>query len=152
MQIGAVDIGTGAWTALSQIAADALGVELDAIELQIGDTALPSASVCRRLVGHHVVGPGHRRRRAAFRHDHGDHPEVGVHTTAAAADANEEAEKYGCTRSVRISWRRGSAGSPGEVHVSAHAGGVLGGPGDQPDNAAFTADRRDDHGAVDGPA
>jgi xanthine dehydrogenase YagR molybdenum-binding subunit len=41
--IGAADIGTGTWTALSQIAADALEVELADIDLQIGDTALPAA-------------------------------------------------------------------------------------------------------------
>ncbi len=45
VRIGAVDIGTGAWTALAQIAADALAVPVDAVELQIGDTALPHASV-----------------------------------------------------------------------------------------------------------
>jgi xanthine dehydrogenase YagR molybdenum-binding subunit len=43
VSIAAVDIGTGAWTALAQIAADALGVPLDRIELQIGDSALPPA-------------------------------------------------------------------------------------------------------------
>jgi xanthine dehydrogenase YagR molybdenum-binding subunit len=42
--IGAVDIGTGTWTALTQIAADALGVTVEDVELQIGDTALPLAS------------------------------------------------------------------------------------------------------------
>ena len=41
--IGAADIGTGAWTALTQIAADALGVTVDDIDLRIGDTALPYA-------------------------------------------------------------------------------------------------------------
>lgn len=42
--IGAADIGTGTWTALTQIAADALGVGVEDVELQIGDTALPGAS------------------------------------------------------------------------------------------------------------
>ncbi|MDA3648428.1 xanthine dehydrogenase family protein molybdopterin-binding subunit [Saccharopolyspora indica] len=42
--IGAADIGTGAWTALTQIAADALGVEMSEIQLSIGDTDLPYAS------------------------------------------------------------------------------------------------------------
>lgn len=44
VSIGAADMGTGAWTALTQIAADALGVALEDVELQIGDTALPPAS------------------------------------------------------------------------------------------------------------
>jgi xanthine dehydrogenase YagR molybdenum-binding subunit len=44
VMIGAADIGTGTWTALTQIAADALGVAIDDVELQIGDTTLPLAS------------------------------------------------------------------------------------------------------------
>jgi xanthine dehydrogenase YagR molybdenum-binding subunit len=42
--IGAADIGTGAWTVLTQIAADALGVGVENVDLQIGDTTLPPAS------------------------------------------------------------------------------------------------------------
>jgi xanthine dehydrogenase YagR molybdenum-binding subunit len=42
--IGAADIGTGAWTVLTQIAAEALHASLSEIELQIGDTNLPPAS------------------------------------------------------------------------------------------------------------
>jgi len=41
--IGASDIGTGTWTALRQIAADALEVPFERVELQIGDSALPKA-------------------------------------------------------------------------------------------------------------
>jgi xanthine dehydrogenase YagR molybdenum-binding subunit len=43
--IGAADIGTGTWTALTQIAADALDASFEDVDLQIGDTALPMASV-----------------------------------------------------------------------------------------------------------
>jgi xanthine dehydrogenase YagR molybdenum-binding subunit len=43
VEIDGSDIGTGAWTALTQIAADALGVDLASIELRIGDSALPFA-------------------------------------------------------------------------------------------------------------
>ncbi|MEV4628219.1 molybdopterin cofactor-binding domain-containing protein [Micromonospora sp. NPDC049523] len=42
--IGAADIGTGTWTALAQVAADALGVDVDQVELHIGDTNYPRAS------------------------------------------------------------------------------------------------------------
>ena len=41
--IGAVDIGTGTWTALRQIAADALEIPFEDVDLHIGDTALPPA-------------------------------------------------------------------------------------------------------------
>jgi xanthine dehydrogenase YagR molybdenum-binding subunit len=44
VRIGAADIGTGTWTTLTQIAADALGVGIAEIDLQIGDTALPLSS------------------------------------------------------------------------------------------------------------
>jgi xanthine dehydrogenase YagR molybdenum-binding subunit len=41
--IDASDIGTGTWTALTQIAADALDVPVEQVHLQIGDSALPKA-------------------------------------------------------------------------------------------------------------
>ena len=43
VQIDAADIGTGAWTVLTQIAADALEVGIDDVILEIGDSALPRA-------------------------------------------------------------------------------------------------------------
>jgi len=43
VRIAAVDIGTGAWTALAQIAADALEVPVERVQLEIGDSALPQA-------------------------------------------------------------------------------------------------------------
>jgi xanthine dehydrogenase YagR molybdenum-binding subunit len=43
VEIDGSDIGTGAWTALSQIAADALGVGMGDVELRIGDSRLPFA-------------------------------------------------------------------------------------------------------------
>ena len=43
VEIDASDIGTGAWTTLTQIAADALAVGMDAVRLRIGDSRLPFA-------------------------------------------------------------------------------------------------------------
>lgn len=43
VELAAADLGTGTWTALTQIAADALDVPVEAIDLQIGDTTLPTA-------------------------------------------------------------------------------------------------------------
>jgi xanthine dehydrogenase YagR molybdenum-binding subunit len=45
VSIGAADLGTGAWTVLTQIAADALDVSPDDIEVRIGDSDLPRAPV-----------------------------------------------------------------------------------------------------------
>jgi xanthine dehydrogenase YagR molybdenum-binding subunit len=43
VEIDGSDIGTGAWTALTQIAADALETDLDSVQLKIGDSRLPFA-------------------------------------------------------------------------------------------------------------
>src|SRR5712692_7624619 len=43
VRIDATDIGTGAWTVLTQIAADALEVPPERVQLEIGDSALPKA-------------------------------------------------------------------------------------------------------------
>jgi xanthine dehydrogenase YagR molybdenum-binding subunit len=43
VSIAASDIGTGAWTALTQIAADALEVPVERVQLEIGDSALPQS-------------------------------------------------------------------------------------------------------------
>jgi xanthine dehydrogenase YagR molybdenum-binding subunit len=45
VRIDATDIGTGAWTVLTQIAADALEVPPERVQLEIGDSALPRAFV-----------------------------------------------------------------------------------------------------------
>jgi xanthine dehydrogenase YagR molybdenum-binding subunit len=45
VRIGAADIGTGSWTALTQIAADALACPVDIVDLEIGNTDLPTATV-----------------------------------------------------------------------------------------------------------
>ena len=45
MEIGAHDMGQGAWTALAQIAADALGLDLDQLEFRSGNSDLPDAGI-----------------------------------------------------------------------------------------------------------
>ncbi len=49
--IDASDIGTGAWTILAQIAADALEVPLEQIHLEIGDSNLPMAGLAGGSAG-----------------------------------------------------------------------------------------------------
>jgi xanthine dehydrogenase YagR molybdenum-binding subunit len=49
--LGATDIGTGARTALTQIAADALAVEPDRVTLELGDSALPWARLAGGSMG-----------------------------------------------------------------------------------------------------
>jgi xanthine dehydrogenase YagR molybdenum-binding subunit len=45
METGAHDMGQGAWTALAQIAADALGLDLDRVEFRSGTSDLPDAGI-----------------------------------------------------------------------------------------------------------
>jgi xanthine dehydrogenase YagR molybdenum-binding subunit len=45
MEIGAHDMGQGAWTALAQIAADGLGLDLDRVQFNSGTSDLPDAGI-----------------------------------------------------------------------------------------------------------
>jgi xanthine dehydrogenase YagR molybdenum-binding subunit len=45
VETGAHDMGQGAWTALAQIAADALGLDLDRLEFRSGTSDLPDAGI-----------------------------------------------------------------------------------------------------------
>ncbi len=45
MEIGAHDMGQGAWTALAQIAADALALDIDQLEFRSGSSDLPDAGI-----------------------------------------------------------------------------------------------------------
>ena len=81
MEIGAHDMGQGAWTALAQIAADGLGLDLDQIEFRSGTSDLPDAGIaggsahtatagigdpqCRRRRHRQARRPRHRRRALA---------------------------------------------------------------------------------------
>jgi xanthine dehydrogenase YagR molybdenum-binding subunit len=51
VKIAAVDIGTGARTALTQIAADALEVDLDQVRVDIGDSSFPEAPLAGGSMG-----------------------------------------------------------------------------------------------------
>ncbi|NIZ93759.1 xanthine dehydrogenase family protein molybdopterin-binding subunit [Kineosporiaceae bacterium B12] len=84
--IGAADIGTGAWTALSQIAADALGVGVERIRLRIGDSDLPNASVAGGSSGTSSWGAAIVGAAGAFRVQHGARPAPGASTTAGMLD------------------------------------------------------------------
>jgi xanthine dehydrogenase YagR molybdenum-binding subunit len=51
VSIAAADIGTGARTVLTQIAADALGVSVEDVEVRMGDSALPMAFIAGGSAG-----------------------------------------------------------------------------------------------------
>jgi xanthine dehydrogenase YagR molybdenum-binding subunit len=56
IQIAAADIGTGARTALTQIAADALEVGVEQVEVQIGDSSFPEAFLAGGSMGNSSWG------------------------------------------------------------------------------------------------
>lgn len=82
--IGAVDIGTGSRTALLQIAADALGVGVAEVDLAIGDTDLPKATVAGGSAGTGSWGTAIVQAAQQFREENGGEPAVGAETTATS--------------------------------------------------------------------
>src|SRR5207244_5317661 len=93
VRIGAVDIGTGTWTALAQVAADALAVPLKRIELEIGDTSLPHASVEGGSSGITTWGTAIYDAARNLKDRHGHRPDAGA-TATGTAGANEAADRY----------------------------------------------------------
>jgi xanthine dehydrogenase YagR molybdenum-binding subunit len=93
VQIAAADIGTGTWTALTQIAADALGCPVDAIQLEIGDSALPLASVAGGSTGISSWGSSIVTAARAFRERHGTDPALGAEIETEMAP-NPDAQRY----------------------------------------------------------
>ncbi len=88
--IGAAYIGTGTWTALSQIAADALSVPVEAIRMEIGDTNLPNATVAGGSSGISSWGATIVAAARAFRAEHGAEPEPGAESSASMAENPDE--------------------------------------------------------------
>ncbi|MEA2193891.1 MAG: xanthine dehydrogenase YagR molybdenum-binding subunit [Solirubrobacteraceae bacterium] len=86
VRIGAIDVGTGTWTALTQIAAEALDVPVEQIALQIGDTGVPFSHVPGGSAGITSWGSTLYGAAAAFRDAHGGDPQPGDEVTAGAAD------------------------------------------------------------------
>jgi xanthine dehydrogenase YagR molybdenum-binding subunit len=93
VRIGAVDIGTGTWTALAQVAADALEVPLSDVRLEIGDTSLPSASVEGGSSGLASWGSTVVAAAQAFRAEHGSSPAAGA-STCSEMPSNPHEDEY----------------------------------------------------------
>ena len=93
VEIGAADIGTGTWTALAQIAADALECPVDEVDLRIGDSDLPRASVEGGSSGLASWGSTVVAAARAFREEHGRSPAEGA-TTEADQPASDVTERF----------------------------------------------------------
>ena len=94
VEIGAVDIGTGTWTALTQVAADALGCPVDAVDLAIGDTALPKAVVEGGSMGLASWGSTIVAAARTFRSEHGEAPAAGALSRADTPEDAADSENY----------------------------------------------------------
>lgn len=90
--IGAADLGTGTWTALTQVAADALEVDPEQITLQIGDTSLPNATVAGGSTGLASWGAAVMAAAQTFRREHGRAPSDGAESTGEAEENPAEEE------------------------------------------------------------
>lgn len=75
--IAAADLGTGTWTTLTQIAADALQVGEEDIALQIGHTDLPMAYLAGGSTGTYNWGSAVMVAAVNFRSKYGEHPKEG---------------------------------------------------------------------------
>jgi len=94
VSIDASDIGTGAWTTLTQIAADALRVPMDQVALRIGDSRLPKASGAGGSTGITSWGPAIIAAAEQLHARFGDQaPAEGV-TVTGSAGPGDEAEQY----------------------------------------------------------
>ncbi|MFJ8018384.1 xanthine dehydrogenase family protein molybdopterin-binding subunit [Streptomyces sp. NPDC096339] len=91
VRIAAADIGTGARTALAQIAADTLGACLDRVTVEVGDSAYPAASWAGRSSGTTSWGTAVVRACEALRTEIGRHGgRVPADGLEACADTLEE--------------------------------------------------------------
>jgi xanthine dehydrogenase YagR molybdenum-binding subunit len=117
--IDASDIGTGTWTALTQIAADALDVPIERVRIEIGDSALPRAPGAGGSTGlaswGTAVCDAAEKLRKRLRDEHGGTiPADGLEAHGEAGD-NPEAKRFAM---------HAYGAQFAEVHVDADTGEV----------------------------
>jgi Aerobic-type carbon monoxide dehydrogenase, large subunit CoxL/CutL homologs len=98
-EIGAADLGTGAWTVLPQITADALDVPVENVDVRIGDTRYPIASVAGGSSGTSTWGSALVEAARVFRDKFGTDPasgdEAGGDVGQAPSDDEHAAYAFG---------------------------------------------------------
>src|SRR5438132_13394514 len=98
VRIDATDIGTGAWTVLTQIAADALEVPPERVQLEIGDSALPRAFVAGGSTGTASWGwaivNAASALRARLHGEYGGSVPAGGLSASGAFETNPEAQQF----------------------------------------------------------
>ncbi len=98
VRIDATDIGTGAWTALTQIAADALEVPPERVQLAIGDSSLPKAGLAGGSAGTASWGwaifNAASALRARLHQEYGGSVPAGGLEASGAFETNPEAQQF----------------------------------------------------------
>ena len=89
-EIGAADLGTGTWTTLPQVAADALGVPVEDVEVRIGDTRYPVASVAGGSSGLNTWGSALVVAAREFRGKYGPRPDDGDEASGDVDQAGQD--------------------------------------------------------------
>lgn len=116
VEIAATDIGTGARTALTVLAADALRVPPERIEVRLGVSDLPEASLAGGSFGTVSWGAAVIAAAGVFRAEHGDDPTPGAESQARGSEgdlADRSAHSFGAQfAEVRI------REDTGEIRVS----------------------------------
>jgi xanthine dehydrogenase YagR molybdenum-binding subunit len=117
VRIGAADLGTGTWTTLTQVAADALECPVAAVRLEIGDTEQPNATVAGGSSGTSSWGWAIVDAARELRRLHGARPgpgaEASAETPKPAADATFAQHSFGAQfAEVRVN------AETGEVRVA----------------------------------
>ncbi|MHB8815855.1 MAG: xanthine dehydrogenase family protein molybdopterin-binding subunit [Steroidobacteraceae bacterium] len=90
VRIGAADLGTGTWTALTQIAADALECAPEAVRLEVGDTDLPNATVAGGSSGISSWGWAIVAAARELRRIHGPRPSPGAEASAETPESADD--------------------------------------------------------------
>jgi xanthine dehydrogenase YagR molybdenum-binding subunit len=145
VETAGADMGQGAWTALAQIAAEALGLDPDQVELHSGISTLPDGGI--------AGGSGHTASAGLALHNAG---EDAIAKLAELATADPASPLYGAgnigvvARSGRLHRRDDEARSESYVEILARAGRaeVVGAAKAARDQAVAAAHAMYSHGAV----
>ena len=154
VRVTAADIGTGARTALTQVAADELAVPLEQVDVRIGDSDYGPAMIAGGSMGtaswSWAVIKACRQLRATI-DELGDVPASGLVAHADTTDDIAAPGRPGASR-LRGPVRRGPSGRRHRRDTGPPTPGcVRGGPDHQRQDRPLPTGRRDDHGTVDGP-
>ncbi|HWK64238.1 MAG TPA: xanthine dehydrogenase family protein molybdopterin-binding subunit [Rhizobiaceae bacterium] len=145
VETSAADMGQGAWTALAQLAADSLGLDIDRVEFRAGSSDLPDAGI--------AGGSGHTATAGTAIHNAGSDV---IARLAELATADERSPLFGAgnagviARNGRLHRRDDESRSEAYADILARAGLVeLEGTGTSaPDQASREALAMHAHGAV----